>query len=309
MRQKIGHRLFVQGIKYVQCQPSRQPELYSKQTAAGTQSHSKKKNRSWEPFHAAYMIDRHVKMAQVNLTLHEQSLRVAMQAPSRFRSTLDESATFPVISDSGASVTITPTKANFDGPIEKPSTITQWKGIAKGRRIEGQGNIKWSFHDTFGNLRTLTLPAYYVLKVRVRLLSTTSLLQKYNNETIKVEAHRLTLTGIDSDPARVMIVERVNPDNKLPTSEAHRQHDTVRAAECLNATITTANESNMNLSEPEKELLCGHYCLGHMSFQKIQFLLQTGVLTRNNNKQYLHHAACKIARPPKCAACQFGKQH
>ena len=67
-----------------------------------------------------------------NLTLHEQSLRVAMQAPSRFRSTLDESATFPVISDSGASVTITPTKANFDGPIEKPSTITHGKELQKG---------------------------------------------------------------------------------------------------------------------------------------------------------------------------------
>jgi hypothetical protein len=59
-------------------------------------------------------------------------------------------------------------------------------------------------------------------------VSTTSLLQKYNNETIKVEAHQLTLSGINGNPARgAIIVSRVNPDNNLPTSKAHRQHDTV----------------------------------------------------------------------------------
>ena len=233
------------------------------------------------------------------------------------------SSSFSVIWDSGASITITPNKDDFIGPIVKPSTITQLKGIAKGLRIEGQGNDEWSFHDTFGNLRTLTLPAYYVPKVRVRLLSTTSLLQKYEEETIKVEAHQLTLSGIDGDPERAMIVACVNPDNNLPTSEAHRRHETSHdnnlptceatrlhktshTAECLNATISAVNKSNLILSETEKELLRRHYRLGHMSFILVQFLLRTGVL----DEQHLHQAACKIESPPsKCAAFQFGKQH
>ena len=155
----------------------------------------------------------------------------------------------------------------------------------------------------------LTLPAYYVPKVRVRLLSTTSLLQKYEGESIKVEAHQLTLSGIEGDIERSTVIAHVNPDNNLPTSDAYRQTDTPKAAECLNATITAVNENNLNLSEPEKELLRWHYRLGHMSFKKIQFLLRTGVLTRSNNKRHLHQAACKIENPPKCAACQFGKQH
>ena len=134
-------------------------------------------------------------------------------------------------------------------------------------------------------------------------------MQSYNNETIKVEADKLTLSGIDGDPSRNPVVARVNPDNNLPTSEAYRYEDTLLAAEALNATITAVNDMNFNLTEPEKELLRWHYRLGHMSFKKIQFLLRTGVLTRGDSKRRLHHAACNIQTPPNCAACQYGKQH
>ena len=251
----------------------------------------------------------HAQMAQLNLTSASPSMNVALHAPTRFRNALSQGSTFSVIWDSGASVTISPNKDDFVGPINSPSTITQLRGIAKGLRIEGQGQVRWSVHDTAGGLRHLTLPAYYVPKIRVRLLSTTSLLQTYSEETIKVEAHQLTLSGVPGCPDRTSVTARVNPDNNLPTSAAHREQDTPQAAECLNATITAVNDSNLNLSEPEKELLRWHYRLGHIGFKRIQFLMRTGVLTRSNNKKHLHQAACKIEHPPKCAACQFGKQH
>lgn len=251
----------------------------------------------------------HVQMAQLDLQTVSPSMNVALHAPSRFRNALSQDATFSVIWDSGASVTISPNKKDFVGPITSPSTITQLKGIAKGLRIEGQGQVRWSVHNTSGGLRHLTLPAYYVPKIRVRLLSTTSLLQTYNAETIKVEAHQLTLSGVPGCPDRTTVTARVNPDNNLPTSDAHREKDTPQAAECLNATITAVNDANINLSEPEKELLRWHYRLGHIGFTRIQFLMRTGVLTRSNNKKHLHQAACKIEHPPKCAACQYGKQH
>jgi hypothetical protein len=235
--------------------------------------------------------------------------RVALLAPSRFRAAMSPESTFSVIWDSGASVTISPEKLDFVGPLSRPSTITQLNGIAKGLRIEGEGKVHWSFHDSTGKLRTLELPAYYVPKIRVRLLSTTSLLQTYSDETIKVEAHRLTMSGVPDDPNRSPIVAHVNPDNNLPTSQAYRQPAILPAAECLNATISAVNEANLNLSEPEKELLRWHYRLGHISFRKIQFLMRSGVLTKSNNKRKLHQAACSLTDLPKCAACQYGKQH
>ena len=195
--------------------------------------------------------------------------RVAMLAPSRFISAIPSDSSFSIIWDSGASVTISPDKRDFVGELKRPTTITQLRGIAKGLRIEGEGTVRWSFHDTDGKLRTLDLPAYNVPKIRVHLLSTTSLLQTYSDETIKVEAHQLTLSGIENNAARSLIVARVNPDNNLPTSQAYHQSAMPAAAEGLSTTITTVNDANFNLSEPEKELLRWHYRLGHVGFQKI----------------------------------------
>ncbi|KAI2488999.1 hypothetical protein MHU86_25603 [Fragilaria crotonensis] len=81
-------------------------------------------------------ISAHVQMAQLNLTSISSSMNVALHAPSRFRNALSSDSTFPVIWDSGASVTISPNKDDFIGPIASPSTITQLKGIARGLRIE-----------------------------------------------------------------------------------------------------------------------------------------------------------------------------
>jgi hypothetical protein len=174
-------------------------------------------------------------------------------------------AAFHVIWNSGASVTMLspPENLDFVGPISRPSIITQLNGgIAKGceLRIEGEGKVSWSFHDSTGKLWTLKLPAYYVPKIRVRLLSTTSLLQTYSDETISVEAHRMTMSGSPNDPNWPAITAHVNPDNNFPASQAYRRPAVRPAAECLNSTITTAvNEANFNFSEPEKELLRWHY--------------------------------------------------
>jgi hypothetical protein len=140
------------------------------------------------------------------------------------------------------------------------------------------------------------------------LLSTTSLLQAYPLETITIEAHQLTLSGT-SDEARGQLIARVDPDNNLPTSDAHRTSDTPKAVAALNITLNTpVHESNLNLAEAEK-LLRWHHRLGHLLFCKIQFIMQTGVLSQSESHQSLHTAACQIVNPPKCAACQYGKQH
>ena len=64
----------------------------------------------------------------------------------------------------------------------------------------------------------------------------------------------------------------------------------------------------MNLTDPEKELLRWHQRLGHISFKRVQALFRSGVLSHSEATRRLHTAACKIKHPPKCAACQFGKQ-
>ena len=268
-------------------------------------------NHRWtaKQLHAARKIAVQVNMATIPKGNYSTLLRMALQSTDRFSESMPKAATFPVIWDSGASISITHDRKDFVGPIKAPGTITQLQGIAKGLRIEGQGHVMWSMIDTFGNIRLIKVPAYLVSKIKVRLLSTTSLLQAYPDETITIEAHQLTLSGSALDPSRGQVVARVNPANNLPTSDAHCSVDTPKAVAALNFTLNTVHESNLNLTEAEKELLRWHHRLGHLSFRKIQFLMRTGVLSRSEANRSLHTAACRIVTPPKCAACQYGKQH
>jgi hypothetical protein len=155
----------------------------------------------------------------------------------------------------------------------------------------------------------LKIPAFYVPGIKIRLLSTTSLLQTYPDETITIEAHRLTLSGVDGDLNRASLSVLVNPQNNLPTSEAYNLNDSLKVADALNATLNEVHESNQNLNAAEKELLRWHYRLGHIGFRKVQFLIRTGVLSKTEASRKLHMSVCKLSTYPKCAACVYGKQH
>ena len=263
---------------------------------------------------AANKIANHVNMARVSADpgqCNAALLRMALQAPTRFRAAIasTKTRTYPIIWDSGASFSVSPDRNDFVGPIKKPGAITQLQGIAKGLRIEGYGHVMWAVHDTTGQLRMLKVPAYYAPRIRVRLLSTTSLLQSYPSETIQIEPHQLTLSGQPGQPTRGSVIVQVDPRSNLPTSEGHSYNDPPKAVAALEATITHVDDANVNLSEAEKELLRWHFRLGHIGFKRVQFLMRSGVLTRSESARRLHTAACRITHPPKCAACLYGKQH
>ncbi|KAI2495283.1 hypothetical protein MHU86_19254 [Fragilaria crotonensis] len=249
-------------------------------------------------------------LSHVHLACHSTPLRMALQAPARMREALGPKAnTSPIIWDSGASISITPDISDFEGPVTSPGTITQLKGIAKGLQIKGQGEVTWAVHDQLGNLRLLKVPAFHVPNIKVRLLSTSSLLQTYPDETITIEPNRLTLSGVPNDVNRGPVTANVNPQNNLPTSEAYNATDPFKAADALVSIVNTVHERNLNLNEAEKELLCWHYRLGHVGFKKVQFILRSGVVSKTEESRRLQTAACRLTSFPKCAACQYGKQH
>ena len=100
----------------------------------------------------------------------------------------------------------------------------------------------------------------------------------------------------------------VDPKNNLPTCSACRGNTACFAAAALNSVLSTIHADDVNLSNAEKELLKWHQCLGHMDFEKVKFLMHSGVLVNSEAARCLHAAACKLSSAPKCAACQFGKQ-
>jgi hypothetical protein len=77
-------------------------------------------------------------------------LRMALEAPTRFRNEMPKEAQFHVICDSGASVTVTPHRLDFVGHYSKPPISIRLKGLAKGLNIAGQGHVMWLIMDTTG---------------------------------------------------------------------------------------------------------------------------------------------------------------
>ena len=116
------------------------------------------------------------------------------------------------------------------------------------------------------------------------------------------------MSGIESDQNRNPLSIRVFPATNLPTSVAFRYNGCEAAASASNNIISLVSDEIMNLTEPQKERLWWHQRLGHISFKRVEALFRSGVLSHTEATRRLHATACKIEHPPKCAACQFGKQ-
>ena len=240
------------------------------------------------------------------LSIH-MAMKAALHAPLRFRETMGKSDMFPIIWDSGASVCVTFDENDFLS-LDKSRTHKPMKSISGMHAVTGEGYVLWSIPDTTGVLRHFKLKALWVPESQVRLLSTETLLQQYKGENIQLRSGELTLSGIKSDKSKNPVSVRVHSHTNLPTSVAYRYNGCEAAASALNNVISVVSNDNINLTDAEKELLRWHQRLGHISFKRVQSLFRSGVLSHTEATRRLHTAACKIQNPPKCAACQFGKQ-
>ena len=212
-----------------------------------------------------------------------------------------------LIWDSGTSVSITPNKDDLVGKLEKVPSNIKLNGLAKGLEIAGAGLVEWNVLNTKGHLRTLKILVYYVPKSPVHLLSTTSLLQTYLDETILIHPHELCLSSIPSDSAWSSVLVCINLTNNLPTCQVLHPEDAHKAIKALTITLSVISGSNMNLSEPQKELLHWHFHLGHLNFKRILFVMRSGVLAMLKHQWSLHTAVCNLKELPKCATCLYGK--
>ena len=237
----------------------------------------------------------------------EAKLDVALTAPAKLVEELDPDCKFLVIWDSGASCSISNNKDDFV-ELEESCEHEEISGLAKGLSIEGQGTVLWGVLGTNGKIRVLKLPALYIPDSPQRLLSTTSLCKAYPGEKVILDSQKALLTGRSGDSERIAVIAVVDPRTDLPTCLTFLPKVLKPALLHLNNIISTVHKDNINLTDPEKELLRWHFRLGHLDFRRIQFLMRAGTLAHTGAARSLHTAASKIKQCPKCAACQYGKQ-
>ena len=236
-----------------------------------------------------------------------EALHAILQAPTKLRDMMPKDGSFPIIWDSGASISVTNDKANFLTFTKVSPRHNNVMGVAQGLKFSGFGEVLWSFLDEKGTLRSFKLPALYIPSATTCLLSTTNLLQSYSGELIEQTGRGMHLSGT-SDGQRNAVVATINPNNNLPTSTGYSYGKVMEATNTLVNTVSTTAATNTNLGQADKELLRWHNRLGHIGMRKVQFLMRTGVLATSEATRRLHAAACKLTNLPLCSACQFGKQ-
>ena len=213
-----------------------------------------------------------------------------------------------VLFDSGANCCVTNRQDDFAGQFETLPGNAVVDGIGKGLNIMGKGTVAWTFKATNGMYRTLRLPCYYVPSSNIRIASTRVILDTYPGETLLLKSDGLTLSGKDGvAPIQVPYCG----SSKLPLGQTHDARprvyvndDTLAHEQAPALTV----KSNVNLTEPEKEILRWHQRLGHIGMKKVQWLMRQGILGTTEHAKRLHNAAAKLTQGPMCTACQYAKQ-
>ena len=136
--------------------------------------------------HAVTKMATNIHMMKASFS-HNEALKVALQAPTKFRASVRKESTFPLIWDSGASVSITNCKSDFLD-FNPNSSIKRLNSVGNGHNVMGEGHVLWYVTDESGMLRGLKLKAYYIPDSKVRLISTSSLLQQCQGETISLDS-------------------------------------------------------------------------------------------------------------------------
>jgi hypothetical protein len=179
----------------------------------------------------------------------------------------------PIIIDTGASISISPTISDFVGPIRPPS-IDRLQGLGDGCQVDGEGTIEWEIRDVVGTIRTLRTSGYLARKAPIRLFSPQTYFKEQEDGYMHVDCQRTELTLHDGT-----LLTFPYADNNIPyMMSAWQPIVGVKPKDCSTLTnskivgMSVGEEMNQNLTPKQKELLLWHWKLGHCHFGWIQRL-------------------------------------
>ena len=203
----------------------------------------------------------------------------------------------PVIFDTGASLAITPDKSDFDGPLSVPSGDLRLGGMANGLRIEGIGQVTWTFTNTDGTEVRIIGLAYYVPGAKARLLSPQRLFDGGKLKGHYQGDHKeFRLLINECDPLIIEYDDRTS----LPIGYAD-----IGKVTDPQLNITLMDESNQNLTGGQKLLLHWHNRFGHLNLPAVQRILRNVPFLSD---KYTAASKCDM-RSIKCTVCEFAKGH
>jgi hypothetical protein len=109
----------------------------------------------------------------------------------------------PIVIDTGASCTITPSLSDFTSKPTKPDTATLGSLTTIQTKVSGQGPIDWDIEDVNGVYKKLRTVSYYVPEATIRLFSPQAYFKSNPSGRLTLDIdgitlHNLSLTGFRS---------------------------------------------------------------------------------------------------------------
>jgi hypothetical protein len=206
------------------------------------------------------------------------------------------------IVDTGCTDTSTGFKEDF-----KPGSL---KVMDPPMLMDGVGGQLWATHKgtvSFevladnGTIHVVETDGLLVPTLACRLMSPQAYLieqkKQGNTQSRLVMDHNGTALEFNNNTKATMPHDACT---RLPKLRAY--HDTMKTAESI-ALVCITDERNQNLSSRAKSLLRWHFKLGHLGFQRLQWIGRQGWLGKAGE-----YFGLSSVQAPKCAACQFGKQ-
>ena len=208
--------------------------------------------------------------------------------------TLDDM--FPIIFDTGASLAISPCVDDFvPGSIKKLHN-RYLGGLANGLPISGVGTVRWTFKTGGDKDLIIMTRCYHVPNAKARLLTPQKIFCKqlgiHGRYILEEDFSTLQIDGLPD------LTVHYNSETNLPVSMARNftevKHD---------VNLGILSPTNLNLTNPQKDLLRWHYRFGHLGMQKLKDLLCR--LPFSNLEKFRPLAKCP---PCLCEICQYAKQ-
>ena len=171
--------------------------------------------------------------------------------------------TYPLVLDTGASISITPVLSDFIDDLQ-PSLVTTVHGINSKTNVVGSGTVEWKVNDVHGNLKTIRTFALYIPSAQVRLFSPQDFFRIQQTGTVHITKHDTRLFLQTDSSSESPILFPYHGTNGLPMiindmvqfqhSAYHNIHVPFPQYFAYNSHLTL-HPDNHTLSSAQKELL------------------------------------------------------
>ncbi len=233
----------------------------------------------------------------------EEAARVRKAVSFLPQSLADEGDTKPLIVDSGASCHATGYQNDFiPGTLKPLDDPVSMDGIGATLKATHRGLLKYEFVKDDGTLGSLEAYGLYLPDMHCRLFSPQVYLQAQKKTLGKSPGHFSIYWDHSSFNFADGSIVTLNYDKTTHLPILNAFHNATKVAESLMTSCVT-EEVNQNLTTLQKLMLQWHFKLGHVGFQRLQWIARQGWLGKLAEK-----FGVSSVTPPKCAACQFGRQ-